>query len=385
MTFLTLALGFGPPQHDCLADNHTARKHHGRSPSTFLHGVTQPLLASKANENKLNVSVFRLRHDGGFARVQLRDYPIPPTFGYALTVRFLTASPDGRFLFAECDNTADGRYAPLFLQYRILPDGQLKPYDRVAIVPGSTHLVFHPSGRYAYLSCADQSSAQTQPGRVVQVRVTPEGDLLYPPVASIPCGPMPTALTLDRQGRVGAVLDAETGFLWQYTLTAQGRLSPCSPPQVAVAKDFVAPLMTWEGQSAYVSSQGRHQRYRIYQLRRRAGGGFSLLMPWAVRVPDVIYSMTISNRHRAIYVSSGVRLSSFQVGPQGALRPTSFTLKTGVSVNMAVDEESDLLYASGLNNTLRVYRIHGSGLLTALHASPARACSWMDSLTIVRR
>jgi len=361
---------------------------YGVIPADVAVEANESYKAAKFNENKININVFRLRRDGRFVNIPLRYNPTAFATGYAGTVESLTASPDGRFLFAECRNTdADGNYRPYFLQYRILPSGQLKPAGRYGETdtPGATHLVFHPSGRYAYLSWPDQSSSQVQLGAVVQIRVTDKGDLDFKPIASVPCGPMPTALALDGQGRLGAVLDAETGFLWQYALTPQGRLQPTRPPSVAVTKGVLAPLITGDGQSMYIISDGSRQRYRVYQLRRQSGGSFSLIMPWAVRVPGVIFSAAVSNRHRVVYVSSGTRLLTFRISQQGALQPGIFSMQTVVGVNMAVDEVTDCLYVLGLHNTLRAYRIHDNGALTALGKFVAHASIRMNGLTIVHR
>ncbi len=337
-------------------------------------------MGSLINGNKLNIAVFKLRRDGEFAAVPLRYNPKAFDTGYAGTVNFLTATPDGRFLIAECQNTNDGNYQPYFLQYRVQTDGQLKPYARFSLITGGRNLVFHPSGRFAYLSCPNQSSSQSSPGTIAEFHVTPQGDILYPPFAFVPCSAKPSALALDSRGRTGAVVDADTGFLWQYTLTPQGALLPVNPPSVPVARSFV-PLMAGDGRSLYVLSQQSRERYRIYQLRR-SGGGFSLLMPWAVRLPGVIWGAVISNKYRILYVSTANLLLTFYVGPQGALQPGRFRMSTTVGVKIAIDEQNDCLYVLGLRNSLRAYRIHEGGRLTAL--GPAAVGAGM-ALTVVHR
>ena len=362
------------------ASPHSASHH-----STFLYGLTSSDVPGNSTfQYRSEILAFRLRRDGRFVAIPLKGN----LSGDLGNLQFITASPNGRFLFAECKNTdADGNYRPFFLQYRILPSGQLKPDGRYGETdtPGATHLVFHPSGRYAYLSWPDQSSSQSQPGQVVQIRVRSKGDPDFTPVASVPCGPMPTALALDSQGKVGGVLDAETGFLWQYTFTSQGRLQPIIPSSTPVVKQIFAPLITGDGQFMYVANEPNHQHYRIYQLHRNAGGGFSLLTPWAVRVPDAIYSVVMSNKHRVVYVSSGPRLMSFRISRKGMLQPGTFSMKTVVGVNMVVDEETDCLYVLGLHNMLRAYRILDNGALTALGKAPAHASVRMNDLTIVHR
>jgi len=99
----------GELQHACLAGRNLIRKHHSRldqSRSTFLYGITEPLVANRINENRLNINIFRLRRDGSLVNIPLRYNPAAFATGYAGTVNFLTASPDGHFLFAECENTA---------------------------------------------------------------------------------------------------------------------------------------------------------------------------------------------------------------------------------------------------------------------------------------
>lgn len=375
----------------CSADGnhkHRARPHSISHRSTLLYGVISPYGADAVSENMINISVFRLRRDGHFVNIPPRYNPNAFATGYAGMVEALTASPDGRFLFAECKNTdADGNYRPFFLQYRILPSGQLKPDGRYGVTdtPGATHLVFHPSGRYAYLSWPDPSSSQARPGAVVQIRVTGKGDLDFTPIASVPCGPMPTALALDGRGRVGAVLDAETGFLWQYALTPQGRLQPTRPASTTLVKEFSAPVITGDGQFMYVASEPIRWRCRIYQLHHQTEGGFSRLMPWAVRVPGVIFSMALSNKHRVVYASVGTRLLSFRISRQGTLQPGAFSMTTTVGVDMVVDEATDCLYVLGLHNMLRAYRIHEGGTLTALSKAATHVSDGMRGLTVVHR
>ncbi len=324
--------------------------------------------------------MFKLLHNGKFKIIPLRYNPKAFVGG---TVNALTASPDGRFLVMECNNTDDGNYRPYFLQYRVRPDGQLTQYDRFGLGTGARNIVFAPSGRYAYASVPDLSSSQSLPGKILEFHVSAQGDILYPPFASVPCGPMPTTLAIDASERVAGIMDAETGFLWQYTVTTQGHLVPASPPCIAVAKAPFAALITQDGQFLYIVSNGSQNRARIYQLRRRASGGFSLLMPWAVRLPGTIWSTAISNRHHVLYVLSGdrLRLLMFRIGPQGTLKPIS-SLNTVIGVDMAADEEADCLYILSRQGQLRAYRIGEGGALKAL--GPA-AAGYRMSLTVVHR
>lgn len=362
----------------CLAASHESHKHspHTHSRSTFLYVVTEPLSGSAINQNRYNINAFRLRRDGSIKSIPLKYDSSAPTRGYYSEVNSLTASPDGKFLTAECQNTHEDKYAPYFIQFRIQDDGQIKPVDRFGLVPGGSGLVFHPSGRYAYLSCPDQSNSQTQPGAIAQYRVTGEGGLAYPPVAFVPCGPRPSVLALDSQGRVGAVLDGQVGSVWQYTLTPQGRLQPAAPPAFAVAKSILYPSLTGDGRFLYAASEMSRQRHRIYQMRRTAGGGYALLMPWAVRLPEGIYSMVISNYRHVLYVSSGTKLLTFRISQQGTLQPAHFSLNTVIGVSLAIDEATGYLCILGLHNTLRAYSISADGTLKALGKAPAHAASW---------
>ena len=392
--FLALLVCLGPLQCAGGASPRPAQgdsSYPRQSRAAFLYGITGPhTLASTsaedlANENRINVEAFRIRRDGSLVNVPLRYNPRAFASGYSGTVQELVASPDGRFLFAECENTHNDRPAPIFLQFRIQTDGQLQPFDRFSLAPGATHLVFHPSGRYAYVSCPDQSNSQTRPGAVVQFRVTHNGILVYPPVASVPCGPMPSRLTLDHQGRVGAVLDAETGFLWQYTLTPQGRLQPAKPPSVPVVTQAFTPQITADGRFLYIASQQSRQRYCVFQLGRGASGGFSLLTPRAVSVPRVIGDVAIASRQRAVYVSSGGRLFTFRIGPRGTLQPSRFSVNTVVDVSMAVDEAGGHLYVLGLHDKLFTYSIRKDGTLILLNKVPARIGYDFSNPTVVYR
>lgn len=393
---LTTLFCLGQTQFGCLAANHPAQSHHlwhNQSYSTLLYGIydntgeanNKTYAQLIADENKPNISIFRLRRDGSLVPIPMRYNSKAFSNGYSGRVNSLTASPDGRFLIAECQNTHEDNYAPIFVQYRILPDGQLKPYDRFGLLPGGRNLVFHPSGRYVYLSCPDQSSSQSQPGTIAEFHVTPAGDILYPPFATVSCGPMPTALALDNQGRVGAVVDAETGFLWQYTLTPQGRLVPANPPSISVGRNTDAALMVGSGQSLYIPSQQSRERYRMYQLRRNNGGGFSLLMPWAMRLPGVIWSVVVSSKRRLMYVSSGGKLLLFHISPQGALQQSRYSLSTKVGLNLAIDEATGYLYVLGLYKFFHVYRIGQDGKLKAVGKHPAHVNLRLNDLTIVHR
>lgn len=385
-------------QPTCLAAGHPAKNHHLRhdqlhKTSTFLYGIydntgeanNETLTQLIADENKPNISIFRLQRDGSLVAIPLHYNPKAFSHGSGGTVNSLTASPDGRFLIAECQGTHDDNYSPIFVQYRIYPNGQINPLESFGLVLGGRSLVFHPSGRYAYLSCPDPSPTQSGPGTIAEFHVTPAGDILYPPFATVPCGPMPTALTLDSQGRVGAVVDAGTGFLWQYTLTPQGMLVPANPPSVPIGRNTDATLMMGSGQSLYIPSQQSRERYRMYQLRRNSGGGFSLLMPWAIRLPGVIWSVVISNKRRLMYVSSGGKLLLFHISPQGTLQQSHYFLSTKIGLNLAIDEETGYLYVMGLHNVIRTYRIGQDGKLTAVGKHPAHVNLRLNDLTIVHR
>lgn len=361
-----------------------SRSHSSRGLFTFLYGVTPPLIGSLVNENKLNIAVFKIGDNGQTLVLPLRYNPKAFDTGYAGTIKSLTASPDGRFLFMECSNTDDGNYRPHFLQYRILVNGQLKPYDRFGLVTGARNIVFAPMGHCAYLSLPNLSSSRSQPGRVLEFHVSTQGRIIYPPFASVPCGPMPTALAMDAKGRVAGVMDDETGFLWQYTVTAQGRLKPASPPSVAVTKTPLAPVIAQDGQFIYVIDDGRRDQHRIYQLHHQAGS-FSLLMPWAVSLPGPIWDTAISNKHHVMYVSAGNRLLTFHISSQGTLRLGYFSMNTIVGVTMVVDNETDCLYVLGLHNRLRTYRICEDGTLKAFSNASTATNTTMSSFVVVHR
>jgi len=383
IAFLTALFCFSQSQQNCMAASHFVRKNHHRSRQfqpTLLYGVTNPLVGDLANENKLNIAAFKLMQNGKFISIPLHYNPTAFNAGYAGTINSLVASPDGRFLVTECNNTDDGNYRPYFLQYRIQRNGNLEPFDHFGLGIGVRSVVFAPSGHYAYASQPNLLSSRSLPGRILEFHVSSQGRIMYPPFSSVPCGSMPGSLTIDKSGRAAGVIDSETGFLWQYTVTAQGHLIPAVPPFVAVAKSIVMLMVTQDGQSMYGVSNG--SKNRIYQLHRRTGGGFSLLMPWAVGLPGVIWSAAISNKHRLLYVSSANLLLAFRIGSQGTLQPSRFLMKTSVGVKIVVDEENDLLYILGIHNLLRTYRIDGEGRLTAL--GPA-AAGYRMSLTVVHR
>ncbi len=143
--------------------------------------------------------------------------------------------------------------------------------------------------------------------------------------------------------------------------------------------------MAGNGQSLYVPSQQSRERYRMYQLRRNSGGGFSLLMPWAIRLPGVIWSVVVSNKRRLMYVSSGGKLLLFHISPQGTLQQSHYSLSTKVGLNLAVDEATGYLYVMGLYNFLHTYRIGQDGKLSAVGKHPIHVNLRLSHLTIVHR
>jgi 6-phosphogluconolactonase len=139
------------------------------------------------------------------------EIAIDPTGGYAYVTAFFSPAPP-----------LGGTVA----QYTLDSNGTLTPEAAPIVTTGSgpSSITIDPTGKYAYIADLDESAIS----QYLVATGTLEG--LNPP--KIPTGGQPTSIALDRTGHYAYVVSHSGNAVWQYSITANGTLTPISPATV---------------------------------------------------------------------------------------------------------------------------------------------------------
>ena len=116
----------------------------------------------------------------------------------------------------------------------------------------------------------------------------------------------------------------------QYDVSANGALSPKSPPTVATGDAPILPSVSPDGHSAYVANQADST---VSQFDVGANGALSPKSPATVAVGAQAVMVAISPDGKSAYVTSQASniISQFDIGADGALNPKSPPTVAGIA------------------------------------------------------
>jgi len=171
----------------------------------------------------LNASVYQYAIGAGGALSPMN----PPSVEIAQNIGVLAVAVDPQGPYAY---VASGSYGGGIYQFTIGSNGALTPMS-TANLPVDAHatvtgIAVDPKGRYVYESVADFAE-----GSYISVYVIGTGGGLVP-MSTTPAGSDPTSITVDHSGSYVYATDYQ-GVIWQYSIGAQGALTPLNPASVA--------------------------------------------------------------------------------------------------------------------------------------------------------
>ena len=180
----------------------------------------------------------------------------PPTVPAGPGSAQVTVSPDSGSVYTT--NTVEGESS--VSQYNAAADGTLSTKSPPSVPVGQddpttelTGLAISPDGRSLYV--ANFEALITLTGTVFQFTVGADGTLTPKSPPSVPAPTHPTGLVVSPDGHSVYVSNA-AGSILQYRVQPDGTLTPKSPPSVAAGTGPGAPAISADGKSLYAPNQG---------------------------------------------------------------------------------------------------------------------------------
>jgi 6-phosphogluconolactonase (cycloisomerase 2 family) len=275
----------------------------------------------------------------------------------------LSLDPTGRYAYAANWNSAN------VSQYTVGADGRLAPMSPSTVATGSTPngVAVDPSGRFVYTS-------NWGSGNVSQFTVGVNGSLT--PIADAPVAEVgPAAIKVDPSGKFVYLANVVSNSVSQYTIGANGSLTANAPARVA-AQGAPAALAFSYGANpsaavprfAYVANLNTNN---VSQYTIRADGGLTPMTPATVSTGSSPYSVSVDPSGRFAYVANygSNNISQFTIGPGGNLTPMAkATVPAGLgATSVAVDPSGRFVYAANYgDSSVSQYALGVDGSLTAI-------------------
>ncbi len=225
----------------------------------------------------------------------------PPTVATAPAAGDLAISPDGRNLYVMGGSAVS--------QYTVGADGTLSPKSPPTVaVDGDPYIelssvAVSPDGQNVYVVDADAGSGL--PGAVLQYTVAADGTLSPKSPPTVPAGTDPFRLVVSPDGRSVYVTHSQfsettgvsIGTVLQYTVGTNGTLSPKSPASVAAGPFPAGIAISGNGKNVYAVNEGdaiSQLSNTVSQYSVGAGGALSPKSPAAVAAGTSPYAIAIT-------------------------------------------------------------------------------------------
>ena len=281
----------------------------------------------------------------------------------------VVVSPDGQGVYVI--NADDDTVS----QYTVGSNGALSPKSPTTVAAGSPDssvsgpgdLAVTPDGTSAYV--ADHGYFRGA-GGLLQYSVNANGTLSpKSPALALPCcNPTAVAVSPDGQSVYGTDADA---FIRQFDVGAGGALSPKNPATLDTGEDLFEVALTDlavspDDQSVYVVARSAGSS-AILQYDVGAGGKLWPKSPVKLAAGADAWGIAVSPDAKSVYVTnpSASTVSQYDVGPDGAVSPKSpATVAAGsYPFGVAVDQDGQSVYVTDGDGVLQ-YDVGAGGKLS---------------------
>lgn len=261
--------------------------------------------------------------------------------------------------------------ADVIAQFDVGPAGALTPLDQGAVpAADARRLAMTPGGTDLYA---------TAEGAVLQYDVAPDGRLTPKSPPDVAIDGYAHSMAIHPNGASAYVTDYQRGQVLQYDVGIGGRLEPKDPPVVDAGECPTGLAVSPDGRTAYALVAGGIAVFDVGgggELTRRAGG-----VPIAsARLQDV--ALTPDGRKLYVTALDG-RILQFGVGAGGNLVPKSpvaVTVKSGAApVGIAIAPDGSAAYvatsgwAGGGNRHVFSFAVEPDGRLSPREVAGAGA------------
>ncbi len=230
-------------------------------------------------------------------------------------------SPNGNFAYVNMPQR--------IMQYRVQPDGKLKPLAAsVFFAQGSGPLIIHPSGRFAY-------TVDNKANVVRQYGIASDGSLRFLSPAIVKTGKTPLAFAITPNGNFSYVVNVSDNTISQYRITSQGTFKPLIPSFIHAGKSTSQLAVHPSGKFAYVTSVADDL---ILQYRISASGALMPLSTANIHT-NTPTAIKINPTGRFAYVANYYKgsVSQYRIQSDGELRPlTPKDVFAGIKPNQII-------------------------------------------------
>jgi 6-phosphogluconolactonase (cycloisomerase 2 family) len=254
-----------------------------------------------------SLSQFALNSDGSLAPLGV------PTVATLHGPSSVVANPKGPYVYvADFESSAISQYA-------IGAGGALAPMSVASFQVGTGNsypvsIAVNPAGTNAYVA------TYTSPGSVYQYSVAADGSLSPLTSPSVPAGSDSNSLVVDPSGHFVYVANAGDNTVSQYSVAADGSLAAQSPATVAAGKRPWSITVDAAGHNAYVANRGDGT---VWQYLIGAGG--ALTYNSSVTAGTGASFVAFDPSGHTAYVtnrdSTANSISEFSVAADGTLSP----------------------------------------------------------------
>lgn len=255
--------------------------------------------------------------------------------------------------------------------------GRLKYISKSATGTAPDFVTVDPSGKYVYV-------ANFSSNDVSQYTVGANGSLTPMTTATVVAGTGPVSITIDPSGKYAYVVNQTSATVSQYSIGTTGALTPMTAATVAAgsAPRFVA--VAPSGKYAYVANLNSDN---VSQYSISATGALIPMTPATVAAGTTPDSITIDPSGKYAYVTNmnSTNVSQYSIGATGALAPMSpATVAAGAApTSIAIDPSGKYAYVANFgSDNVSQYSISATGALAAMAPATVVAGTGSSVVTV---
>lgn len=234
-----------------------------------------------------------------------------------------------------------------------------------------------PTGKYVYVA-----NMVNPGGSVSQYTVAADGSLTPMVPASVAAGANPMAVVVDPSGKYVYVANQASNTISIYTIGASGNLTPLVNPSAWAGGSPNAIAIDKSGQYAYVANMDGS----VWQYTIGPDGFLTPMVPASVAAGLTPVAITVDPTGRYVYVANfGGTVSQYTIAAGGGLVPMApATVPAPAAHGVTVDSTGSYVYVpnNNVSNTISQFMIGAGGTLTPMVPATVPTGSYPRALVL---